>query len=436
MLLALDHVKHEFDLRLHAAHLDHGLRGEESRADRRFVEQLCARIGLPLAAARWNARARMKRLGLGGEAGLRALRRSYLESTARRVGARAIATAHTADDQLETVVMRLLRGTGHPGLGGMSPRAGRWIKPLLQGARQEVMGDLETAGQSWREDSSNRDLGYTRNRVRHDLVPAMVRVLANGSEGMRAHALLVRRVARAAAEVRETRRTIEHAASRLLDVHGRFGTDGWTLSGRALAGHSPAVVRAVFRRCWVRLRGGDTGLTHRHLESLEQLVSGARMGARVLLPEDIEAVRDHDTVRIGRPLPVPASQPFQVRVPGEVSWRRRIVQSTWISKAAAVGGLMKKSQSVEFFAADGLEGDLELRDAQADEWFVPFGGRRRVRIAEFLSKQRVSREFRSRPTVLADAGGILWVIGVRRSARAPVMPGTRRVLRVFAENHD
>jgi hypothetical protein len=172
------------------------------------------------------------------------------------------------------------------------------------------------------------------------------------------------------------------------------------------------------------------------LEGLERLLSGTRIGARVSLPEGQVAIRDRDDVRIGRPIREAPLRPFQVRVPGEVSWRRRTVQSTWISRAAALGGLVEKSPSEEFFAADGLEGVLELRDARADEWFVPFGGRRRVRIAEFLSRQRVSREFRSRPTVLADAGGILWVIGVRRSARAPVMPGTRRVLRVFAEKHD
>ena len=112
LLFALASLAREFVLKLHAAHLDHGLRGEASTDDARAVRELCARLGVPLTEARWDCRARMRRRGLSGEAGLRTLRREWLASVARRVGAAAIATAHTADDQLETLLMRLARGRG------------------------------------------------------------------------------------------------------------------------------------------------------------------------------------------------------------------------------------------------------------------------------------------------------------------------------------
>src|SRR5207245_5453005 len=130
----------------------------------------------------------------------------------------AIATAHTADDQLETLLLRLMRGSGLAGLGGIHPRRGGWIRPLLAAARAEVEADLRRAGQAWREDSSNQDPRYARSRVRHDVIPAMLRAMdPAGAARIQGHvhdatspiertqsprAGLARRVAAAARELR------------------------------------------------------------------------------------------------------------------------------------------------------------------------------------------------------------------------------------------
>jgi tRNA(Ile)-lysidine synthase len=148
LLIGLSRVAPEQGLTLQAAHLHHGLRGAEADQDLEFVHRLCAGLGVPLSSARWNTRLRMRRRRLSGESGLRTLRREFLLHAAKRVGAVAVATAHTADDQLETVLMRLLRGTGLLGLGGMSPRRGGWIKPMLEATRADVEADLRGAGGS------------------------------------------------------------------------------------------------------------------------------------------------------------------------------------------------------------------------------------------------------------------------------------------------
>jgi tRNA(Ile)-lysidine synthase len=167
-----------------------------------------------------------------------------------------------------------------------------------------------------------------------------------------------------------------------------------------------------------------------------RLVAGRRGGARLALPGDIEAVRSRGRL-VFRPA-VPAAEPYKIRlsVPGRTDFIGGSVQGRWLSGAAARGRLAAKPAADEFFAAEGLEGGLQLRTARADERFVPYGGRHPVRLRSFLSKQPVSREVRTRPTVLADAGGILWVIGVRRSARAPLSQETRKALWVHVERHD
>src|SRR5262249_44864186 len=122
------------------------------------VRELCDRRAVPAR-------------GAGGEAGLRELRREFLLTAARRVGAQAIATAHTADDQLETLLMRVARGTGLGGIAGMRARHGVWLKPMLQATRADVERDLRQHGLSWRDDASNASPAFLRNRIRHAAVP-------------------------------------------------------------------------------------------------------------------------------------------------------------------------------------------------------------------------------------------------------------------------
>ena len=343
LLLGLRSLAREFGLLVHAAHLHHGLRGAEADGDLAFVRGLCARLGVPLHAARWDCRARMRRRGLSGEAGLRTLRREFLARAARRANAAAIATAHTADDQLETLLMRLLRGAGLTGLGGMRPRRGPWLKPLLEATRSEVEADLRARGQDWREDGSNSDPGYLRNRIRHRVVPALLAAAdprAQAPAG-RARSALARRAARAAAECRAAAALIERRIARDLPRLSRIQSGEIALDSRRVASYPLASRRMLLRRAWALaargesggkavagsgLRGatkrgsspgpgnGPDGLTHRHLEALSRLFESPRGGARLHLPGGFTAERDSRWVRLrrtgaGKPEPASGFEP-------------------------------------------------------------------------------------------------------------------------------
>ena len=297
LLLALHRVAPEFGLTVHAAHLHHGLRGREADADLEFVRERCALLSVPLAAARWDTRARMARRGLSGQAGLRALRREFLLAAARRAGAAAIATAHHAGDQLETVLMRLGRGAGLAGLAGMRPRAGRWIKPLLEATRADIEADLVAAGEPWREDGSNRSRAYLRNRVRHDVVPALLEALRPGAARTpAARAALARGVQRAAAEAHSAAELLGRLARRVLSRHCRIQGGEIALDSAAVASYPFVARRMLLRQLWRRAARGPEGLTHRHLESLSRLIDGARAGARVELPGGWTARRERGQV--------------------------------------------------------------------------------------------------------------------------------------------
>lgn len=163
---------------LHIAHFNHGLRAEDALADQQFVEQLVQPAGLPIHLGR--ASSPITQQGDGLEAAARQARYEFLQATAEKIGARFLATAHTADDQAETILMHVIRGAGLAGLAGM-PRirnlspAVTLIRPLLGFRRRELVECLQARDQPWRDDATNRNLDFTRNRVRHELLPTLTK---------------------------------------------------------------------------------------------------------------------------------------------------------------------------------------------------------------------------------------------------------------------
>jgi len=323
LLVGLRRIAHEFGLEPVAAHLHHGLRGADADRDLDHVRTLCRKLGVPLIAARWDARRRMRTRHLSGEGGLRTLRREFLRAAARRATACAIATAHTADDQLETILMRIARGTGLAGLGAMAPRRGAWLRPLLAATRGDVERDLERAGISWREDQTNTDRSLFRNRIRHDAIPAVV--AACGTRAPKRNARTSLRKVRGnhrqeeaaadratrdrlalnavalAAEARSAAAVLGRRSSRVLAHVCRIKAGEFRLDSWRVASYPFAFRRAVLRQLWKRVGSTGTGLTRRHLEALEHLLSNTGNPGTVLLPSGIVAGRDRNGLWLRRP---------------------------------------------------------------------------------------------------------------------------------------
>ena len=178
MLRALASLKRTGTGTLHAAHVHHGLRCEQADNDQRFVEQLCGSLNIPCHTQRVDVHHQSAVDGDGLEAAARRLRYRFLQQQAETLGARYVVTAHTADDQAETILHRIVRGTGLTGLAGI-PRTRplgptvSLIRPILTTWRHDVLNYLAELNQAYREDISNRDTSFTRNRIRHDLLPGL-----------------------------------------------------------------------------------------------------------------------------------------------------------------------------------------------------------------------------------------------------------------------
>jgi tRNA(Ile)-lysidine synthase len=285
---ALAALRRRRGFELVAAHLDHGLR-PGSGEDASFCQELCASLGVTLRAGTARVRERARREKGGIEQAARRERYSFLRRVREDEGAAAIAVAHTQDDQAETLLLRLLRGSGSSGLAAMRPRAGELLRPLLAVSRREVLAYLAQRGLGWREDPSNRELGFARNRVRHELLPYLEQRF-----NPRVRAALARTADLAADEAA----FVGEAAARALAEAATRDGDALVLDRSLLARAPVAVARAALRLALAQT-GGLDGVDGGHVERLLRLVAApAPSGRRLELPGGRRVRFSHRALRL------------------------------------------------------------------------------------------------------------------------------------------
>jgi tRNA(Ile)-lysidine synthase len=276
--------------RLVAAHLDHGLR-PGSGEDAAFCRRLCAGLGVPLRVGAADVRARLRRERGGVEEAGRLERYAFLRAVKRQEGAAAVAVAHTRDDQAETFLLRLLRGSGSRGLASMRERSGDVVRPLLGVSRRQVLAHLRERGLSWLEDPTNQDLNLLRNRVRHELIPYLeARFNPRVRETLARSARLLSDEVDAAAPLAEA---LWMRAARL--------SDGEVALSRAALKEAPvALARAVVRRA-VETSGGLRSLGLGHVDRVLEIARSASGASRRLpLPGGRTAAFGAREVRFAR----------------------------------------------------------------------------------------------------------------------------------------
>jgi tRNA(Ile)-lysidine synthase len=399
----------EWKLRLHVLHVDHQLRpGSERDAD--VVRRLGARLGVPVDTTA-VAVARPGSL----EAAARHARYQALEIWADRLGASRIAVGHNADDQAETVLMRMLEGGGLRGLAGIPPVRGRIIRPLLETRRSDIVEELRRAGLVWIDDPSNADRQFLRNRIRHRLLPA----LEAGSP-----TAVVPALNRVAAAAREAATAIEQLARREMTRLAGDDRGAVILPLGALRDLPLPVGAEVLRQAALAqgVSGPLRGWAHRGLRRALALPPPRRPFGLGRITVDVST----GSLRVGAPaasgLPARA-----VPVPGHVTLPEAgLTLETVLIPAAALYRVPGGADRVAF-DADLLPGPLVVRGRRPGDRFRPFGGRER-RLKAFLIDAKVPRWARPRLAIMEAAGEIVWVAGVRRGAAAPVTAGTRTVV--------
>jgi tRNA(Ile)-lysidine synthase len=431
---------HHLGVDLVVAHLDHMLRADSAQ-DAEAVRRVCDRYRVPLILGREDVRAQLRR-GSSIEATARVVRYTFLGEACLAGGMDCVAVGHTQDDQVETVLLHFLRGAGLEGLSGMAPltKLGPWlgkglegvrlIRPLLGVTREQTREHCARVGLEPLVDATNVDRRYLRNRLRHELIPllesynpAFRRSLVRLAEIMAGH--------REAAEA-----MTEDAWGRVVlrsDEHGH------RLDRARLLEELPAVRRNLLLRA---LRNVATSEADLGFEAVERVLTWARAGGRrpLQLPAFIAArfenggiiLEDSSQATHARSWPQYAeSSPIQVEVPGalalEEGWRLEFREVRTGNPETVTDGV-RRDPLTAVFDAEGLPGALEVRSPIAGDRLRPYGMAGSTKLSDVFTNLHVPRRVRRKWPLLSSGAEVLWVCGLRRSARSPVTASSDRIL--------
>jgi len=405
----------ELDVTVHLVHVNHGLR-PEADAEQASVERLAADLHVPCHVERVAVRRKPPWEGLEAEA--RRARYGAFRAVAQRVGGQRIATAHTADDQAETMLMRLLEGAGPRGLAGIAPVRGLLIRPLLEARRADIEAHLRARGLAWMEDASNRDPRFLRNRIRLDVLPFLERSVDPG---------IAAGLARSAALVRALVDDLEGAGARELSRLGRRGGAGWVFAIADLRALPHEIAAETLRATALSLghSGAMRGAAQRALRRLlAPNVPRGLVSAGGLVIE-----KSGKWLRVGRGR-LPDLEPRDFPVPGALSLPEIGASLEARCFEAGPGYVVPRAASTVVFDADRIPSRLTVRARRRGDRFLPWGGPQERRLKSFLIDAGVPRWERARVPLLEADGDLIWVAGLRRGQAAPVGSDTRRILEV------
>jgi tRNA(Ile)-lysidine synthase len=435
---------HDHPLRLHVAHLHHGIRGADADADAAFVESLAADLGLPCIRDHVDIPKLHAREPGSREELARRERYRFFERAAARCGADHIAVGHHADDQAETVLHRIVRGTGLRGLAGMAPvrtlrgvEGCRLVRPLLCVTRKEILAYLESGGMAYRTDATNADRDLTRNRIRGELLPELAR-----DYNPRVRAALVRLAEQAGGAYAFIDAT---AIKTLAAVIVRADEGAIVLNADALARKDRMVQAEVIRRALGRFECGEQRLAFAHLDAVVTLMAERVDGGAVSLPYGITARLMGSqlvfSVEATTP-PAPVDCVVPIRLPGTTSaepWGCAVT-CTVQERRGPIAALIREARAAvghwEYMDRDRVVPPLVLRGRRAGDRYQPVGAPGSKALADVLADAKVPVGERGRAAVLCDRDGPIWLIGQRLGERVKLTPATRTVLRVEVRESD
>jgi tRNA(Ile)-lysidine synthase len=421
LLDLLERVGADYGISLHVAHLDHGLRGA-SAGDARFVERLAEERGLPVRVSRLDADALADFRKQGIEGAAREARHAFLRSVAAEVGAERIALGHTANDQAETILHRLARGTGITGLRGIRPVRSPFIRPLIDATRGEILAYARERELVWRDDASNVDVTFARNRIRHRVLPELEAINPKAVEA----------ICRGSIHATEAEEAGRFLVSTLWDATcSEEGPEQMTFRRGVLNSYPPAVQKLLLREGARRVRGRLTGIEHDHVEAVARLIaSGASHGKLSLPGLRVRVQSDEILLARGAEASLEAWA-FPVDL-GET----RVPEPPITLQLSVVEGRPPHWNPTDRWAewadADRIVFPLELRSRRDGDRFTPFGLGASVKLKDFLINERVPYFDRSRLPLLCDREKIVWIVGLRLSDEVRITGVTRRYLSMRA----
>jgi tRNA(Ile)-lysidine synthase len=432
LLHILNNLQPTLGIKLHVAHLDHQLRGNESAGDARYVSKLAKKLGIPVTIEKRDVRAYQKEHGVSLEEAAREVRYNFLAEVVSSIGAASVAVGHTLDDHVETILLHLVRGTGTRGLRGLRPITRRQslvreltiVRPLLEVRRDETAAYCADYRLQPRQDSTNISLEPLRNRVRLELLPLLKSYNPQVIEA------LLRTACLAGDDIAYLEKEAKHLYQRV----ARKQVNAVILDKKALLKLSTSMQRYLMRLAIENLTGNLKDIEARHIEELVQVLNKPA-GTQISLPYGLVFTIDYSRYILGTdpsllsPFPVLDGEhlikiPDKTIIPG---WR---IQANVIKPD-------ESSSTGDNFVAHldySQVGDkLMVRSRKRGDRFQPLGMKETKKIGQFMIDARIPRNWRDRIPIVDSGDNILWVVGYRIDERVKVTKDTKLILRLEFE---
>ena len=426
-----------FNAELLCAHFNHQLRAAEADRDEEFVIAQAAALKLPVATRRLDVRGFARRERLSIETAARQLRMKTLIDIAKANNCRRIATAHQKNDNAETIIQRLSRGTGFRGLGGIWPQKVfadeiTFVRPLLCVRRDEILKYLDERNLEWCRDDTNADCTYRRNYIRHRLLPELQRYCADS---------IVEQLSQLARSAREYYSTVCSRADKVWPCLADSDEQVIVLDLKPFLTESQPVKVELIRRSLTGIGCGERYLKQGHYEGILQLAEQNVTGRKIELPGGFIVRREYGNLffsnsRVGLAPPISSrpvkDQAVTVEIPGQTKFGKFLIQAIVLVKNEVDFEKFKaaKTDSIEWFDLEKIKPPLIVRRRRPGDRFIPLGQSEEKKLGRFLAAQRVPHGIRRDVLVVTDTEKIIWVWPVRISELARITGETRKILQL------
>jgi len=421
----LQSLKEEYRLQLTAVHVEHGIRGEEALEDAEYVSRLCEEAGVPCYVEHIDVPKLAKEEGLSEEEMGRNVRYEIFERVAKQVGANRIAVAHHANDVAETMLFHLCRGTGLAGLCALTPVRGNIIRPLLSLNRTEIETYLQSENITYRTDSTNKDTKYTRNYIRHEILPLMENVNPKAVEHL----------VQTSGILNDAKSVLEDSVDRLCEKFVTSKNDSFFLH-RDLYDEDEYLIAGVLHNVMEKLAGRRKDIHQTHIQSIIDL-GQMQVGKRVSLPYNMVAIKEYGgvTLRIEskkREKERAFELPVELLIPGETLLGEDIKIQTRIFGADEIENRNKiaDKKCTKWFDYDIIGKSVSVRHRQTGDYMVVDENGGRKKLKDLLINEKVPQGERNQLLLFAQGDLVLWTLGVRMGEYGKINTSTKQVLEI------
>lgn len=422
LLYCLWRLRDRYRLNLLAVHVNYQMRGQASEEDEEFVRNFCFSRNIPLVSHRYKGEK-----DAGFESAAREFRFQLFRTLQKSYGMCYIALGHHREDQAETVLMRLMRGSAVSGMKGIMPVLDEVIHPLLDLHSDEIRDFLRDEEIDWREDHSNSQIRYQRNLVRHQLIPWIQNNV---------NPRIVDKLCESATVFARTDQVMRDIVETKLQKHGVSHTDSsWRISLKILGKMNPALRFYLYREVFQRLNGEERNFYSVHGDRIEELLT-SRGSKRFDLPGDIVVIKEYEELVFIQKENLNDSDLFNEReitdIRGVFSFESMRLRMKKLKQLPRKRGAFE-DPDIGYFDYDRVVFPLVLRHRRPGDRFIPFGMENRKKLKDFFIDEKVPKFDRDKIVLLCDQEKILWVCGYRTDQRVAVQEDTRCILMVRTE---